>query len=163
MKILTLYYSKSGHTKQVAEIIHEAVGGDMAPIRTKKRYARSYVGAVIQGGIQRLTGDMPELLPLPVNLAAYDVVFLGGPVWWFTIAPALKRFLTDADLSGKRVYPFLTSGGQPKDSFLDLETACGDAHVGEGFHVYFKGTQMMAEPEDVRTWAVSSAAEGVEE
>lgn len=163
MKILTLYYSKSGHTKKVAEIIHEAVGGDIGPIRTKKNYARSYVGAVIQGGLQRLTGTMPELLPLPLDLSGYDVVFLGGPVWWFTIAPALRRFLMEADLSGKRVYPFLTSGGQPKDAFQDLEEACGDARVGEGFHVYFKGNQMMAGPEDIKAWAAGSAAEGVEE
>lgn len=161
MRILTLYYSKSGHTKRVAEVIHESVGGDIVPIHTKENYAHSYVGAVIQGGFQRLTGRNPRLLPLPVDPTDYDVIFLGGPVWWFTIAPALKQFLVDYDLSGKTIYPFLTSGGQPRNAFQDLEMACGDARVGEGFHVYFKGNQMMAEPHTIRLWAAGSASEEV--
>ncbi len=158
MKILTLYYSKSGHTKQVARLIQETVGGDMAPIRTKRSYSASYPIAVIQGGLEKLRGARPELMGLPVDPAAYDVIFLGGPVWWFTIAPALKSFLENYDLTGKTVCPFLTSGGQPKDSFRDLEALC-QGHVKEGFHVYFRKDDMRADIEELRKWAARCVEE----
>lgn len=159
MKVLTLYFSHSGHTKKVAEIIHEAVGGDIAPIRTKRSYARSYTGAVIQGGLERLTGEHPALMPLPVRPEEYDILFLGTPVWWFTISPAMKTFLALHPLKGKQVYPFITSGGQPKNSFLDFENACG-ARVGEGYHIYFKGNQMTADPLAIAAWASGAVKEG---
>lgn len=158
MKYLTLYYSKSGHTREVARIIQEAVGGDVAPIRTKRSYSGSYPIAVIQGGLEKLRNARPPLMQLPVEPKDYDVIFLGGPVWWFTIAPALKSFLAEYDLSGKRVYPFLTSGGQPKDSFRDLEALCS-GRVGEGFHVYFRKNDMRAFPEQISQWALRCAKE----
>lgn len=159
MKILTAYYSRSGHTKQVARLIQEAVGGDIVPIRTRRSYSGSYALAVIQGGMEKLRHVRPELMPLPVSLSDYEVLFLGGPVWWFSPAPALQSFLTSFDLAGKKVYPFLTSGGQPKESFQELEALCtGD--VGPGFHVYFRKEDMQADPEEIRKWAAQCAAEG---
>lgn len=50
MKILTVYFSKTGHTKAIAEMIHKAVGGELGEIRTKRSYAPSYGMAVLQGG-----------------------------------------------------------------------------------------------------------------
>ncbi len=158
MNILTLYYSRSGHTKEVARLIQEAAGGDIAPIRTRRSYSGSYPIAVLQGGWEKMRGALPPLMALPVDLVDYDVIFLGGPVWWFSIAPALKSFLASHDLAGKTVYPFLTSGGQPKDSFKDMEDLIG-GRVGEGFHVYFKKDDMQADPEEIRRWAARCAAE----
>ena len=51
MKILTVYFSKTGHTKAIAEMIHKAVGGELGEIRTKRSYAPSYGMSVLQGGI----------------------------------------------------------------------------------------------------------------
>lgn len=158
MKILTLYYSRSGHTKRVAELIHEAAGGDIAPLRTRRSYSGSYAVAVIQGGLEKLRNARPALMALPVDPDEYDVLFLGGPVWWFTIAPALKSFLAAHDLSGRTVYPFLTSGGQPQDAFGDLEKLC-TGRVGEGFHVYFRKDHMQASEDEIRRWARRCAAE----
>lgn len=159
MKILTLYFTRSGHTKKVAELIHDAVGGDIAPIRTKRTYAKSYAMAIVQGGIEKMNKTHPELMPLPVDPADYDVIFLGTPVWWFTIAPAMQSFLADYDLEGKLVCPFLTSGGQPKNSFADFEAACRGGKVAEGFHIYFKGNTMTAAPADIAAWAKDLAGE----
>lgn len=158
MKILTLYFSKSGHTKAIAELIHDAVGGAIAPIRTRRSYSGSYAVAVVQGGLEKLCGARPALMPLPVDPADYDMIFLGGPVWWFSPAPALKSFLAAYDLSGRTVYPFLTSGGQPKDSFHELEMLC-TGRVGEGFHVFFKKDERRADPEDIRRWAARCVEE----
>lgn len=59
MKILTAYYSRSGHTKQVARLIQEAAGGDIVPIRTRRSYSGSYALAVIQGGMEKLRHVRP--------------------------------------------------------------------------------------------------------
>lgn len=159
MNILTLYFSRSGHTRKVAEIIHQAAGGELAEIRTARTYSSSYAWAIVQGGLEKWKNEHPKLLPLAVSPEEYDVIFLGTPVWWFTITPAMKSFLAAHELAGKRIYPFITSGGQPKDSFKDLEAACQKARVGEGFHVYFKGNSMKAYPEDIQDWVKESLAE----
>lgn len=160
MRILTLYFSRSGHTKAAAQLVQEGAGGDIARIRTRRSYASSYAGAVIQGGIEVWRGARPSLLPPAVCPEAYDILFLGAPVWWHTIAPAMKSFLDAYDLSGKRVYPFLTSGGSPGDSFQEMETSCRGARVGEGFHIYFKKDRMMADAEMIRHWARHCAEGG---
>lgn len=159
MKILTLYFSRSGHTKKAAEIIHRAVGGDIGEIQTVRNYSSSYALAVVQGGLEKWRNALPALQPLSVTPEEYDVIFLGSPVWWFTITPAMKSFLAAHPLRGKIVCPFLTSGGQPKDSFLDLEKAVPAADVREGFHIYFRGNTMKAYPEDIVQWVKESLAE----
>ena len=83
MKILTVYFSKTGHTKAIAEMIHKAVGGELGEIRTKRSYAPSYGMAVLQGGLEQLRKSLPELAEMP-ETAEYDVIFVGSPVWWFT-------------------------------------------------------------------------------
>ncbi len=159
MRILTLYFTRSGHTRKDAEIIHRAAGGDMAEIRTVRTYSSSYAWAVVQGGLEKMRQSLPALQPLSARPEDYDVIFLGSPVWWFTITPAMKSFLAAHPLRGKIICPFLTSGGQPKDSFLDLEKAVPEADVLEGFHIYFKGNTMKAYPEDMDRWVEDSLAE----
>ena len=60
MKILTVYFSKTGHTKAIAEMIHKAVGGELGEIRTKRSYAPSYGMAVLQGGLEQLRNRFPN-------------------------------------------------------------------------------------------------------
>ena len=62
MKILTVYFSKTGHTKAIAEMIHKAMGGELGEIRTKRSYAPSYGMAVLQGGLEQLRKSLPECL-----------------------------------------------------------------------------------------------------
>ena len=120
MKILTVYFSKTGHTKAIAEMIHKAVGGELGEIRTKRSYAPSYGMAVLQGGLEQLRKSLPELAEMP-ETAEYDVIFVGSPVWWFTLTPAVKSFISKAEWKGKRIYPFFTSGGQPGKTANDFK------------------------------------------
>lgn len=54
---------------------------------------------------------MPQINPISVNLADYDVIAIGTPTWWYTMAPAVLTFLTTNDFTGKTVIPFMTNGG----------------------------------------------------
>ncbi|MDR2760506.1 MAG: hypothetical protein LBB09_01505, partial [Rickettsiales bacterium] len=56
----------------------------------------------------------PVLKEKPKEVVKYDVIFLGSPVWWGTIAPAVKTFLGENNLSGKTVIPFVSHGGGGK-------------------------------------------------
>ena len=120
MKILTLYFSKSGHTRKLAEEIHDAIGGDLGEIRTKKKYSSSYGISVLQVGVEKMIGRMPELEEDEYRAEDYDVILLGGPTWYYTIASAVQVWIKNHDLKGKRVYTFSTSGGGPKDTLSDF-------------------------------------------
>ena len=78
MKILTVYFSKTGHTKAVAEIIRETVGGDLFEVKTKRTYSASYGIAVLQSGIERFRKTLPELESFP-DISSYDKIFYRIP------------------------------------------------------------------------------------
>lgn len=106
MKTLILYYSYTGNTKSIADMIQSKIGGDTERIDTVVPYSGDYNSVVDQGHKEVNQGYMPEIKPLSVNLDDYDTIVLGMPVWWYTFAPAMKTFLTNNSLSGKTIYPF---------------------------------------------------------
>ncbi len=129
MKTLILYYSYGGNTRRVAQMIQKEVGGDLAEIQTVQPYTGDYNAVVDQGQREIDSGFCPELKPLTVDLKDYDTVVLGSPVWWYTFAPAVHSFLKEADLVGKRVYPFATNGGWLGHTLKDFAKACKGAEV----------------------------------
>lgn len=114
MKTLILYYSKSGHTRDLAAAIHKVIGGDMSELKSQRKYSSSYGMTILQAGLDKFRGRIPETEPVSFNLNDYDVIFLGCPTWYFTMAPAMQQFLSHADLKGKHVFTFSTSGGSPE-------------------------------------------------
>ena len=101
MKTLILYYSKSGHTRDLAAAIHKVIGGDMSELKSQRKYSSSYGMTILQAGLDKFRGRIPETEPVSFNLNDYDVIFLGCPTWYFTMAPAMQQFLSHADLKGK--------------------------------------------------------------
>lgn len=87
-----------------------------------------------RGGLEQLRKSLPELAEMP-ETAEYDVIFVGSPVWWFTLTPAVKSFISKAEWKGKRIYPFFTSGGQPGKTANDFKRLLEDkgALVGGSF------------------------------
>ena len=154
MKILTVYFSKTGHTKAIAEMIHKAVGGELGEIRTKRSYAPSYGMAVLQGGWEQLRKSLPELAEMP-DTAEYDVICVGSPVWWFTLTPAVKSFISKAEWKGKRIYPFFTSGGQPGKTANDFKRLLEDkgALVGGSLSVPYKRNLPQRPVDEIIRWA----------
>ena len=141
MKTLILYYSYGGNTRRVAQMIQKEVGGDLAEIQTVQPYTGDYNAVVDQGQ------------PLTVDLKDYDTVVLGSPVWWYTFAPAVHSFLKEADLVGKRVYPFATNGGWLGHTLKDFAKACKGAEVKPGLDVRFDGARLRTPEQDILRWA----------
>ena len=112
-KILIVCYSESPNqnTMTAAKWIRQQVGGDICVIKMVTPYSDSY-RKVLKESKHHLDNDIkPEILPLDKNVADYDVIFVGSPVWYGTFAPPLGTFFSKYDLSGKTVIPFCTHGG----------------------------------------------------
>lgn len=150
---MILYYSYGGNTRSTAEMIREVTGGDMEEIRTVKPYTGSYNAVVEQGHREVNSGYMPEIEPIQSDLSQYDKIILGTPVWWYTFAPAVKTFLTENSLAGKKVWTFATNGGWLGHTLEDVKKICAGAEVKEGLNIQFNGKKMKTPAEQVRSWA----------
>lgn len=133
-------------------MIHKKIGGDIAEIETVTPYARDYNEAVDQGQREVNQGYMPAIKPLDKNLADYDTVVLGTPVWWYTFAPAVKTFLAENDFSGKTVYPFVTNGGWIGHTVNDIEEACPGVSVKHAINIKFNGSDLSISVSEIENW-----------
>ncbi len=132
-KVLVAYFSWGGNTRKAAHKIHALTGGDLYEIRTVKEYPTAYKAAVADARTEFEQNLRPELKgPLP-DLKQYDVIILGYPIWFGIEPMAVKTFVESADLSGKTILPFATSGGSGiTESVADLRQTLPAGNVKEG-------------------------------
>lgn len=109
--ILVLYFSMTGNTEAVANIIHDEVGGDIIKLETKEAYTEDYDDLLDIAREEQSENARPELSTVIENIDEYDTIFLGYPIWWGDMPMAVYTFLDNYDLSGKTINPFVTSGG----------------------------------------------------
>ena len=110
-KILVAYFSHTQTTKKVALEIHQRVGGDIFKIETVQAYPAEHRETVDFAEKERDSNARPALKAKVENMESYDVIFLGYPIWWYTLPMSLFTFLESYDLSGKTIIPFSTHGG----------------------------------------------------
>ena len=135
-KMLVLYYSQTGNTKAVAEEIATKLGADIEEITMVNPYDPDFQATIERCMQEREQGIIPDIQPVKADIADYDVIFLGFPVWFGTYAPPVQKFLLGADLSGKKIVPFCTFGsGGLESSVKDLEQAEPKAEILSGYGV----------------------------
>ena len=161
-KLLIVYYSWSnGNTERIAKTLQRIAGGDLLKIDTAVPSSGSYNDVVEQGQQEVNQGYEPELKPLDVNAAGYDVIAVGTPTWWYTMAPAVKTFLHQNDFTGKTVVPFMTNGGWPGHVIKDMKNACPGAEFACEMQVKFdsNGGDHLETPESrIEAWTQSVKA-----
>ena len=114
-KVLVTYFSASGVTKKVAEELASVEKADLFEIVPETPYTAEDLDWRNQQS--RSTLEMKDLSCRPAitgqveNMAQYDVVFVGFPVWWGREPSVVDTFLDAYDFSGKKIVPFCTSGG----------------------------------------------------
>ena len=114
-KTLVSYFSASGVTRSVAEKISEVVGADLFEIEPVNHYTSEDLDWTNKES--RTTIEMndkssrPEIKNKVNNLNDYDTVIIGFPVWWYTAPTIINTFIEENDLTNKKVYIFVTSGG----------------------------------------------------
>lgn len=154
--MLVVYYSWSnGNTKKIAEELARAKNADLARIETKVPYTGTHNEVVRQGQREVEQGFKPELKPLNKNLSDYDVIAVGTPTWWYTMAPAVKTFLEDNDFTDKTVIPFMTNGGWPGTVIQDMEKAVKGAHTAYPKEIRFDsqgGSRQITPQSEVDEW-----------
>ena len=156
-KMLIVYYSWSnGNTERIAGKLQKVTGADMVKIETAVPYSGSYDEVVKRGQEEVNRGYQPELVPMEIQIADYDVIAVGTPTWWYTMAPAFLTFLKRQDFEGKTVIPFMTNGGWPGHVIKDMKKECKGADFVCEMEVKFDSTggDCMETPEaDVDAWA----------
>lgn len=129
VKALVLYYSQTETTKAVAELIQQKTGADIAVIEPVTPYG-DYNQTIERGRQEVVTESLPELKPLTVNLADYDVIYLGTPVWFGTVSNPILSLLQTEKFEGKTVVPFVTFGsGGSNTVFSYLQSTLTKANV----------------------------------
>ncbi len=101
-KILTVYYSHWGNTEMLADIIHNSVGGDVFVIEPVTPYPAEGTHAAVQKHVEE--GFLPPLKKKVENIGSYDIVFIGTPKWFNTMALPVQAFLLENDLAGKTIF-----------------------------------------------------------
>lgn len=110
-RVLVAYLSRSGNTRVIAGQIRRATGGTEFEIRPREPYPEDYEETVEQARRERDAGFEPELAATVPDIASYETVYLGFPIWGGTAPPPIRSFLSAHDLSDKDVIPFITHGG----------------------------------------------------
>lgn len=152
MKPLVIYYSYHGNTKSIVDMIQKKIDADVLRIETVVPYGSNYNQVVNQGQDEVNRGYCPKLKPVDINLAQYDTIILGTPVWWYTFAPAMHTFLKSQNWKGKTVYPFATNGGWIGHTFEDFQRACQGADVKKGMNIRFDETTLRTSKKDIEKW-----------
>ena len=97
--------------KWIADIIHDEVGGDIAPIIPSKDYPLEYDALADAAKAEVDNNERPAFEPLSVDPTQYKTVFIGYPIWWYTLPMVLETFFDTYDLSGVTIVPFNTHAG----------------------------------------------------
>lgn len=151
MKVLVAYFSRTGNTGRIAEMIHETAGGDLIEIKTANAYPEDYDAALAQATEERNNNARPELAATEENIGDYDVIYLGYPIWWGDTPMAILSFLESFDSTGKVIVPFCTYGSSGfGNSVTSIQSSAPDATILEGFGV--AGAEAKDAGEAVREW-----------
>lgn len=114
-KKLVAYFSASGVTAKVADLLADAIGADIHEIRPKVPYTKAdlnWMNKKSRSSIEMNDKSIrPEIAESNVKIENYDVIFLGFPIWWYVAPTIINTFLESADFSGKKIILFATSGG----------------------------------------------------
>ena len=150
-KTLIAYFSWSGNTAKLAQMIADETGGELFAIEPETPYSDDYDAVVEQAKVEQNENARPAVASRVDNWENYDTVFVGYPNWWSDVPMVMLTFLESYDWSGKTVIPFCTSGGGGfGNGISSITTAASGATVLDGFHV--SGSRVDSAQSDVTAW-----------
>jgi flavodoxin len=132
MKTAVIYFSYEGNCKLIAEHINASIPGDMVALQLEDAKTRKGMAKYLWGGRQVVLNQRPVLKPYTFDSAAYDLLFIGTPVWVGSPAPALDTFLEQTRITGKQIALFCCCAGGKGKVFDTLKRSLSDnTFVGE--------------------------------
>lgn len=152
-KNLVAYFSASGVTAKLAETLASAVGADIFEIKPEQPYTDADLDW--QNKNSRSSVEMRDKSSRPAvsgkveNMAEYDTIYIGFPIWWYVAPTIINTFLEQYDFSGKTIVPFATSGGSGMgNTNAELMPSCKGAILKEG-----KKFSANTNESELRLWA----------
>lgn len=131
-----VFFSCTGNTETVAEKVAQVTDGELLRIEAAEPYTAQDLdyNSDCRANSEQEDGSARPALASPVpDIAGFDTVYLGYPIWWGKAPRIVLTFLEEADTAGKRIVPFCTSGSSPiSGSIGELHTAAPEAEWGEG-------------------------------
>ena len=150
-RMLTVYYSRTGNTRDMAGRIHRLAGGDIVELETVSPYPAEYRATTEQAKKELQANFYPPLKVTVEDISAYDVIFVGSPSWWGTFASPVRGFLAQHNFSGKKLAPFITHEGSGMGrSVADMQSLCPGATILEGLAV--RGGSVGAAQSEIVQW-----------
>ena len=146
-KILVVYFSRTGeeynvgtitkgNTAIVAEMIAQKTGADTFEVKAATPYPDDYQACTELAKQELESNARPAFAKNIDNLAQYDTVFVGFPIWWGAVPRVMMTFLESNDFSGKTIIPFCTHGGSGlAGTEREVADACPNAKVLQGLAI----------------------------
>ena len=136
-KTLTAYFSASGTTARTAKNLAQAAGADLYEIRPAVPYTQgdlNWMDKKSRSSVEMNDRSFrPELADKDADIAAYDRILLGFPIWWYVAPTIINTFLESYDFAGKEIILFATSGGSGFGKTIEsLVPSCPGAQIREG-------------------------------
>lgn len=150
-KTLVAYFSATGTTEKIAARLANVTGGDLYAIVPEKPYSDADLDWNNEQSRSSLemhdATARPAIGALPADMAGYDVVFIGFPIWWDEAPRVINTFIESCDLNGKTVIPFTTSGGSSiTNSEKELKASYPSLNWKDGRLLNF------ADEEEISSW-----------
>ena len=155
---LVAYFSWSGNTEQMAQMIQKETGADLFEIEPATPYTDDYDTLLDVAQQEQADNARPEVASQVENWDSYDVVFVGYPDWWSDAPMLVYSFLESYDWEGKTLIPFCTSGGSGFGRSLEkLPDSAPGAEILEGLHI--SGSSVGSAGAEVADWISSLGIE----
>ena len=131
-KKLVAYFSASGTTRKIAEMIAQAAEADLYEITPKQPYSKAVYK--FRSSVEMSDKKFrPQITDTDAQIDVYDKVILGFPIWWYVAPTIINSFLESYDFSGKKIVLFATSGGSGfGNTVSELKPSAPDAVIVEG-------------------------------
>lgn len=150
-KCLVVYFSRTGNTKAVAGHIVKMIGADSFAIETVAPYPDEYRKTTDQAKKELESGFRPPLKTKVADMSPYDVIFVGSPCWWGTVATPVITFIESYDFSGKTLVPYMTHEGSGLGrSVAHIRELAPTASVTSGLAI--RGRAARESQKDVADW-----------
>lgn len=136
-KKLVAYFSASGTTAQVAKTLASAIDADLHEILPVQKYTSAdlnWTNEKSRSSVEMNDKSFrPAIANQVENMAQYDVIYVGFPIWWYVAPTIINTFLESYNLEGKVIVPFATSGGSGMGrTNANLKNSCKGAELREG-------------------------------
>jgi flavodoxin len=152
-KMLILYFSWSNNTKTMAGYIHDEIGGDMEQIVPTVAYPEVYNDVADYAKEERDNNARPKFNTLIHNPENYDTIFVGYPVWWYTIPMIIHTLFETYDFSGKTIVPFNThEGSGDGGTYETIQEIAPKATLLKGLPIRGGDIGKDSAKEDVKKW-----------